>query len=47
MARADFMQALGEVKPSFGVEKDDFENSVRNGIIVFSPTVDKILNTGA
>jgi len=40
------MQALSEIKPSFGVEKDDFENSMRGGIITFSPSVEKILNTG-
>jgi len=46
VARADFMQALTEVKPAFGFEKDDFENSVRSGIIPFSPAVEKILKTG-
>jgi vesicle-fusing ATPase len=46
ISRADFMQALSEIKPSFGVEKDDFENSMRGGIITFSPSVEKILNTG-
>jgi vesicle-fusing ATPase len=46
VARMDFMQALTEVKPSFGFEKDDFENSVRSGIISFSAAVEKILNTG-
>lgn len=46
VARADFMQALTEVKPSFGVEKDDFENCVRSGVISFSTAVEKILNTG-
>lgn len=46
VARPDFMQALGEVKPSFGVEKDDFENTVRGGIIPFSSAVDKVLTTG-
>ncbi len=40
------MQALNEVKPAFGVEKDDFENSVRGGIINFSPAVEKILTIG-
>lgn len=46
VTRMDFTQALAEVKPSFGVEKDEFENSVRSGMIEFSAAVQKILNTG-
>lgn len=46
VTRDDFMQAVEEVKPAFGFEKDDFENSVRSGIIQFGPGVDKIINTG-
>jgi len=46
VARADFMQALMEIKPSFGVEKDEFESCIRSGIINFSASVEKILHTG-
>jgi len=46
VTRADFLQAIQEVKPAFGAEKDDFENSVRGGIIQFSPAVDKLLTAG-
>jgi len=46
ITRADFMQALNDIKPSFGMEKDEFENCVRNGIINFGPNVQKILNQG-
>jgi len=46
ITRADFMQALLEVKPAYGIESDDFDNSVRGGIILFSPAVERILNTG-
>jgi len=46
VARPDFLQALGEIKPSFGVEKDEFESCVRSGIINYSIQVEKIMNTG-
>jgi len=44
--RADFLQALVEIKPAFGVEKDEFDSCVRSGIINFSTQVEKIMNTG-
>lgn len=46
IARADFLQALSEVKPSFGIEKDEFDSCVRSGIINYSIHVEKILTTG-
>jgi len=46
VSRPDFLQALQEVKPSFGVEKDEFEMCIRSGIINFSSQVEKIINTG-
>ena len=38
--RADFMNALDEVTPAFGVAKEELEQVVQNGIIHFSSTVD-------
>jgi vesicle-fusing ATPase len=46
VARADFLQALQEIKPAFGVEKDEFELSLRGGIINYSAQVEKLINTG-
>ncbi|KAG4302358.1 hypothetical protein PCANB_001375 [Pneumocystis canis] len=44
--RADFMNALKEVKPAFGVHEEDLQQSIRNGIIKFSPYIENILNEG-
>eukprot|EP00026_Physarum_polycephalum_P002703 Phypoly_transcript_02711.p1 GENE.Phypoly_transcript_02711~~Phypoly_transcript_02711.p1 ORF type:complete len:742 (+),score=148.22 Phypoly_transcript_02711:238-2463(+) len=46
VARADFLQALQEIKPAFGVEKDEFDLSLRGGIIPYSSQVEKLINTG-
>jgi len=46
VSRADFLQALTEIKPAYGVEKDEFELSLRGGIIPYSSQVEKIINTG-
>jgi vesicle-fusing ATPase len=43
---ADFMGALNEVRPLFGVSEEDLERSVEGGIFRFSPHIDKILNNG-
>jgi vesicle-fusing ATPase len=47
LQREDFEFALQEVKPSFGITKDEFENCKRNGIIRYGPRVDQLLQTGA
>ncbi|PCH40892.1 AAA-domain-containing protein [Wolfiporia cocos MD-104 SS10] len=44
--RDDFMNALDEVQPAFGVSKEELEQVVENGIIHFAPTVDAILRSG-
>lgn len=38
--RADFMNALDEVTPAFGVAKEELEQVVQNGIIHYSRVVD-------
>ncbi|KAH9942575.1 vesicular-fusion protein SEC18 [Amylocystis lapponica] len=44
--RNDFMNALEEVQPAFGVAKGELEQVVENGIIHFSKTVDEVLHSG-
>lgn len=44
--RADFMHALEEVRPAFGVSEEELESVVQSGIIHFSPTIDDILREG-
>jgi len=46
VTRSDFLHALSEVKPAFGVDTDDFENCIRNGIIIYGPKVEKVLQNG-
>jgi len=46
VARVDFEMALKEVKPLFGVDTDEFENCMRNGIINYGPNIQKLLDTG-
>lgn len=43
----DFMQALKEVKPAFGVDDDEFANLIPNGIIQWGPKVSKLFNEGS
>ena len=38
--RGDFMNALEEVTPAFGVAKEELEQVVQNGIIHFAPVID-------
>lgn len=45
--RDDFMRALEETKPAFGVSEDELEKFLRGGIIKYSPHITKILNEGA
>ncbi|KAF2772678.1 AAA-domain-containing protein [Teratosphaeria nubilosa] len=42
----DFLQALDEFTPLFGVSDEDLERAVPRGIIHFSPNVDRILKKG-
>lgn len=42
----DFLSALDEVKPLFGVSEEELERCVEGGIIKFSPHIDTILNRG-
>jgi vesicle-fusing ATPase len=46
VARADFLHALNEVKPAFGVAEAELQQCVPNGIIKFNSIVDKILGDG-
>ena len=43
---ADFMGALDDVQPLFGVSEDDLERCYEGGIIQFSPHIEKILKNG-
>lgn len=45
--RDDFEHAFDEVKPAFGVSKDEIERLLSRGIIHFSPFIDSILNSGS
>jgi len=45
VSRVDFMRALNEVKPAFGVDADEFENCIRNGIINYGMPVEKLMKT--
>jgi vesicle-fusing ATPase len=42
----DFLRALDEVKPLFGVSEQDLARAVEGGIIKFSPHIERILATG-
>lgn len=42
----DFLRALDEVHPLFGVSEEDLDRCVEGGIIHFSPHIDKILKNG-
>ncbi|PIL37464.1 transporter [Ganoderma sinense ZZ0214-1] len=44
--RSDFMNALEEVTPAFGVAKEELEQVVQNGIIHHAAVVDEILRSG-
>jgi len=46
VAKVDFDRALKEIKPLFGVDTDEFENCMRNGIINYGPNIEKLLSTG-
>lgn len=42
----DFMRALDEVHPLFGVNEEDLDRCIEGGIFRFSPHIDKILKNG-
>ncbi len=44
--RDDFMKALEEVKPAFGVSEEELSTAVRGGILRFSNHIDNILQDG-
>jgi vesicle-fusing ATPase len=44
--RADFQNALEEVKPAFGVSEEELANCLRGGIIEFSPYINDVLQEG-
>ncbi|KDQ64451.1 hypothetical protein JAAARDRAFT_28082 [Jaapia argillacea MUCL 33604] len=44
--RTDFMSALDEVHPAFGVSEEELQQVVQNGIIHFDGIIDDILRTG-
>ncbi|KAK7470300.1 transport between ER and Golgi ATPase protein [Stygiomarasmius scandens] len=44
--RNDFLNALDEVHPAFGVSEEELEQVIQNGIIHFDPIVDEILRSG-
>ncbi|TRM67910.1 P-loop containing nucleoside triphosphate hydrolase protein [Schizophyllum amplum] len=44
--RGDFMQALEEVHPAFGVSEEELAQVIQNGIIHYDTVVDDLLRTG-
>ncbi|KAK9472227.1 P-loop containing nucleoside triphosphate hydrolase protein [Dipodascopsis tothii] len=44
--RQDFINALGEVQPAFGVNEEELETLLRNGIVNYSPHIEAILDEG-
>jgi vesicle-fusing ATPase len=44
--RSDFMKALEEVKPAFGVSEEELETAMSAGILHFSPYIENILKDG-
>ncbi|OTB04896.1 hypothetical protein M426DRAFT_320473 [Hypoxylon sp. CI-4A] len=46
LTRADFMKALEDVKPAFGVSEEELNSASPYGIINYSPHIQSILSTG-
>ncbi|KAG9045474.1 transport between ER and Golgi ATPase protein [Tulasnella sp. UAMH 9824] len=44
--RSDFMMALDEVHPAFGVAEEELQQVIQNGIIHYAPHVQEILRDG-
>lgn len=47
VTRQDFLNALEEVTPAFGINEEDLKSCVEGGIFGFSKSVDDILKNGA
>ncbi|KAF7302029.1 hypothetical protein MIND_00769300 [Mycena indigotica] len=45
--RSDFLHALEEVKPAFGVSEEELEAVIQNGIIRFDGVIDELLRSGS
>lgn len=45
ITREDFMAALAEVTPAFGVSDEELTKSIIYGVIHFSPNIDSIINS--
>lgn len=45
VTRQDFLNALEEVTPAFGVSEDDLKTSLEGGLFKFNPRMDQILET--
>ena len=46
ISRADFIHALDEVKPAFGVAENEMKSCIMNGIIHYAPYIERILDDG-
>jgi len=46
LTRDDFMRALQDVKPAYGVSEEELESSAPNGIVHYSPHIRTILSNG-
>jgi vesicle-fusing ATPase len=46
VGRQDFLNALSETKPAFGVSEEELENMIRGGIIKYANHIDDILDRG-
>ncbi|KAI1762740.1 AAA-domain-containing protein [Hypoxylon sp. FL1150] len=46
LTRADFMKALEDVKPAFGISEEELSGASPYGIIDYSPHIQSILSTG-
>ncbi|KAI4858915.1 AAA-domain-containing protein [Hypoxylon rubiginosum] len=46
LTRADFMKALEDVKPAFGISEEELSGAAPYGIIDYSPHIQSILSTG-
>lgn len=46
ITRADFMDALQDVRPAFGVAEETLQRCIANGVVPFSPTVKMLMAEG-
>ncbi|KAK6954932.1 hypothetical protein Daesc_002561 [Daldinia eschscholtzii] len=46
LTRADFMRALEDVKPAFGISEEELSGAAPYGVIDYSPHIQSILSTG-